>query len=231
MSWTILIGLVIVLGFLSALAFLRRADLGSMRRSLEDRDSLLQQGSREAQLQHPVVDLTRCMGCSTCVAVCPETGVLEIVHGQAVVVNGAGCMGIAACERECPVGAIEVTLSNLETRKDIPVLDAGLEAVGTPGLFLAGEVTAHALIKVAVEHGAQVAAEVARRRSEESEQAAPASEAELLDLLIVGAGPAGLACALEAKRQGLRFQTIDQAADWGGTVSTYPREKLALLHL
>lgn len=226
MSWTILIGLAVVLGFLSALAFLRRADLGSMRRNLENRDSLLQQGSREAQLQHPVVDLSRCMGCSTCVAVCPETGVLEIVHGQAMVVNGAGCMGIAACERECPVGAIEVTLSNLDTRKDIPVLDDCLEAVGTPGLFLAGEVTAHALIKVAVEHGAQVAAEVVRRKLDDP---VATDDNSLLDLLIVGAGPAGLACALEAKRQGLHFQTIDQASGWGGTVRTYPREKLVLV--
>lgn len=89
MTWTILTGLVLVLGFLSAIAFLRRAELGSMRRSLEDRDLANQQGAREAQLQHPVVDLTRCMGCSTCVAVCPETGVLEIVHGQAIVVNSS----------------------------------------------------------------------------------------------------------------------------------------------
>ena len=37
--------------------------------------------------------------------------------------NGARCVGIAACERECPVSAITVTMSNLETRKDIPALD------------------------------------------------------------------------------------------------------------
>lgn len=224
MSWTILIGLVLVLGFLSAVAWLRRAELGSMEQVVEERDLAARQGSREAQLQHPVVDLTRCMGCATCVAVCPEDGVLEIVHGQAMIVNGARCMGIAACERECPVGAVTVTLTNVENRRDIPALDDRLEAVGSPGLFLAGEVTAQALIKTAVEHGAAVGAEVARRTRE---AALPPTE-QVLDLIVVGAGPAGLACALEAKQQGLRFTVIDQETTWGGTVAKYPRRKLVL---
>ena len=224
MSWTILIGLVLVLGFLSAVAWLRRAELGSMEQVVEERDLAARQGSREAQLQHPVVDLTRCMGCATCVAVCPEDGVLEIVHGQAMIVNGARCMGIAACERECPVGAVTVTLTNVENRRDIPALDDRLEAVGSPGLFLAGEVTAQALIKTAIEHGAAVAAEVGRRTRE---TAHPAAE-QVLDLIVVGAGPAGLACALEAKAQGLRFTVIDQETTWGGTVAKYPRRKMVL---
>lgn len=224
MSWTILFGLVLVLCFLSAVATLRRAELGSMERVVTDRDRAVQAGSREAQLQHPVVDLTRCMGCATCVAVCPETGVLEIVHGQATIVNGAGCMGISACERECPVGAITVTLANTATRRDIPAVTSEFEAVGSPGLFLAGEVTAQALIRTAVEHGTAVAAEVAERVRSLNGSA----DSEALDLAIVGAGPAGLACALEARRHGLRFAVIDREQDWGGTVSKYPRNKLVL---
>jgi dihydropyrimidine dehydrogenase (NAD+) subunit PreT len=224
MSWTILIGLLLVLGFLSAVASLRRAELGSMERAVTDRDRAVQAGSREAQLQHPVVDLTRCMGCATCVAVCPETGVLEIVHGQATIVNGAGCMGISACERECPVGAITVTLANAETRTDIPAIEASFEAVGAPGVFLAGEVTAQALIRTAVLHGTAVAAEVGERVRALNGSA----HTEALDLAIIGAGPAGLACALEATRQGLRFAVIDRADDWGGTVAKYPRNKLVL---
>lgn len=224
MSWTILFGLLLVLCFLSAVASLRRAELGSMERAVTDRDRAVQSGSREAQLQHPVVDLTRCMGCATCVAVCPETGVLEIVHGQATIVNGAGCMGISACERECPVGAITVTLANAETRRDIPALEESFEAVGAPGVFLAGEVTAQALIRTAVEHGTAVAAEVAERVRALNGSA----DTEALDLAIVGAGPAGLACALEARRQGLRFAVLDRENDWGGTVAKYPRNKLVL---
>jgi NAD-dependent dihydropyrimidine dehydrogenase PreA subunit len=62
------------------------------------------------QLMQPVIDLSRCLGCGTCVAACPEGEVLDLVHGQAVVVNGARCVGHATCERECPVGAITVTV-------------------------------------------------------------------------------------------------------------------------
>jgi thioredoxin reductase len=158
--------------------------------------------------------------------VCPEKGVLELVHGQAMVVNGARCTGISACERECPVGAITVTLTNVEERRDIPAISTELEAVGTPGLFLAGEVTAHALIKTAIEQGTAVADEVARRRTEKPMTAEV--EAEALDLCVVGAGPAGLACSLEAKRHGLSFITLDQADTPGGTVAKYPRRKLVM---
>ncbi|MEM7200614.1 MAG: NAD(P)-binding domain-containing protein [Planctomycetota bacterium] len=194
-----------------------------MAQWVEERDHAVAIGADKAQLQYPDIDLSRCLGCGTCVDVCPEDGVLELVHGQAVVVNGGRCQGIAACERECPVGAITMTLGDLTERKDIPALD-GLEAIGSSGLFLAGEVTAHALIKVAIEHGAKVATEVARRVEDGPEEPNP----RVLDLCVVGAGPAGLACSLEAKRRGLRFVTLEQEEGVGGTVAKYPRRKLVM---
>ena len=222
MSWTLLLGLVLALCIALLAALTRRIELAGMERRLERRERARREGS-EARFHHPVVDLSRCLGCGTCVAACPEDNVLELVHGQAVVVNGARCRGHAACERECPVGAISVTVADLEQRSDIPVLSDDLEAVGVEGLFLAGEVTAHALIKTAIEHGTAVADEVARRVAE-----APDEGGGILDLVVVGAGPAGLACSLEAKRLGLRFVTLDQEAQPGGTVAKYPRKKLVV---
>ncbi len=219
MSWTLLIGLVVVLGVALFLTLVRRVELRALRENLEARRLAVRTGAARPQLMHPVIDHSRCMGCGSCVEACPEDDVLALVHGQAVVVHGARCEGISACERECPVGAITVTLADADTRRDVPALDEKGEAVGAPGIFLAGEVTARALVRVAVEQGTAAAAAAARRADETP---------GLLDLVIVGAGPAGLSCALEAQRLGLRFIVLESEDRIGGTVARYPRNKLIL---
>jgi thioredoxin reductase/Pyruvate/2-oxoacid:ferredoxin oxidoreductase delta subunit len=232
MSWALLIGLILALAIALAAAWSRRAELERMQELVRVSVETASSTRGAGLLQQPLVDLSRCLGCGTCVRACPEGDVLALVHGQALVVNGARCVGHAACERECPVGAITVTLANLAERRDVPVLSPELEAHGAPNLFLAGEVTAHALIKTAVEQGTRVAAEVARRVQAASVRSgvrsAPAPDARVLDLCIVGAGPAGLACALEAKRSDLAFTLLDQEPTLGGTVAKYPRRKLVL---
>jgi thioredoxin reductase len=221
-SWTLLSALALALGLSFCAALARRRELARMERNVRARER--RSGTRGAQLMQPVIDLSRCLGCGTCVAACPEGEVLHLVHGQAVVVNGARCVGHATCERECPVGAITVTVANLSERRDVPVITEDLEARGSPGLFLAGEVTAHALIKNAIHQGVAVAAEVASRLR----GSGPRPLSEAIDLCIVGAGPAGLACALEAKRCGLSFVLLEQEESIGGTVAKYPRRKLVL---
>ncbi|MDF1839426.1 MAG: NAD(P)-binding domain-containing protein [Planctomycetota bacterium] len=225
MSWIVLVTMIVVLGLALGFSMSRRRELRAMRQVMAERDRTQRLGSDKAQLQHPVVDLTRCLGCATCVAACPEDGVLELVHGQAMVVNGARCVGVSACERECPVGAITVTLGDLTDRDDVPVLSSELEAEGMSGLFLAGEITAHALIKTAVDQGTAVGREVARRTGLEG---GSDPDSEVLDLCIVGAGPAGLACSMVAKQGGLRFAMLDQEQELGGTVAKYPRRKLVM---
>ncbi len=225
MSWIVLVTMIVVLGLALGFSMARRRELQALRRTMADKERAQRLGGDKAQLQHPVVDLTRCLGCATCVAACPEEGVLELVHGQAMVVNGARCVGVSACERECPVGAITVTLGDLTDRDDVPVLTGELEVVGTPGLFLAGEITAHALIKTAVDQGTAVGREVVRRHGLGG---GSALDSQVLDLCIVGAGPAGLACAMAARQGGLDFAMLDQETELGGTVAKYPRRKLVM---
>lgn len=204
------------------LVAIRRRELRQMQSTVVEREESRRTGRAKSELLHPVVDLSRCLGCGTCVSACPEEDVLALVHGQAQVVNGSHCVGVAACARECPVGAITVTIADLEERRDIPAVTEDLEAVGRPGLFLAGEVTAHALIRVAIEHGVQAVRKAAERVEGRIRRK------NTFDVCIVGAGPAGLAAALEAKRLGLSGVILDQADEPGGTVAKYPRQKLVL---
>ena len=218
MGWVLQIAL--ILGLACAL-FLRRSELHRIAGGVRERRRARERGSDRARLQYPHVDLSNCIGCGICVAACPEEGVLEILHGQAVVVHGARCVGHGRCATECPVGAIAVTLGDLEARKDIPALGPNFESPQVPGLFLAGEVTGFALVRTAIAHGSAVASEVARRRN------GNLNGEGVLDLVVVGAGPAGLACSLEAKRLELSFVTFEQES-LGGTVASYPRRKLVM---
>ncbi len=220
----------------------RRLELHSYANNLAERQSARERGSHRARLQHPKVDLSQCIGCGACVRACPEDGVLALAYGQAVVVHGARCVGHGLCAAACPTGAIALTLADLEGRRDLPAVDEHLQAVGTPGLFLAGEITGFALVRTAVQHGTLVAHEVAARCAANAADPVPdAAAADVpagngrepdggapLDLLVVGLGPAGLACLLAAKEKGLRSLGIDQAAELGGTVAAYPRRKLVM---
>jgi thioredoxin reductase len=116
------------------------------------------------------------------------------------------------------VGAIEIGLGELAARPDMPRLSEELETT-VPGIFVAGELGGIALIRNAVEQGIRAVEAMARRS-----RAAMGNDPELL---IVGAGPSGLAASLQAIESDLSHVTIDQA-DLGGTVRTYPRRKLVL---
>ena len=221
MTLPLLVALVVVLALALAAAWHRRADLRRQQEVVEERLEMAARGAAAAPLQVPVIDLAKCLGCGTCVRECPESGVLALVHGQAAVVNAAACVGHARCVTECPAGAVTLGRGAGE-RKDVPALAEDLEAIGTPGLFLVGEITARSLIRTAATQGAQVARTIAGRRRK-----APAADG-VHDVVIVGAGPGGLACALGCTEHGLDHVLLDQEDQVGGTVAKYPRRKLVL---
>lgn len=175
--------------------------------------------------QYPFVEPEHCIGCGACVRACPEGDVLGIVGGVAVVINGLRCVGHGRCADACPVGAIEIGLGDLRVRADVPLLTREQEST-VPGVFVAGELTGLALIRNAVDQGSTVARTVAQRLARSSARG-PASS-ETVDLLVVGAGPAGIATALAARESGLAVRVVDQAEGLGGTILHFPRRKMVL---
>jgi len=228
MSWLLASIPVLVLALVVLLLLRRRGELQDYARSYEDRLDAKQRGSHKARLQYPDIDLSKCIGCGACIKACPEEGVLSLLHGQAVVVHGARCVGHGRCASACPTAGIALTLGDIGDRKDLPALEENLEAVNVPGLFVAGELSGFALVRTAVTQGVAVADAVTRRKVQYKNSNVQNQDGQPLDLLIVGAGPAGLSCSLRAKELDLRFMTIDQEDRIGGTVAGYPRRKMVM---
>ncbi len=170
--------------------------------------------------QHPHIDVSHCIGCGACADVCPEGDVLAVIAGKAAIVNGYKCIGHGLCAEACPVGAIEIVMAHPTISADMPRLSPDFET-NIPGLFIIGELGGLALIKNAVNEGRECVDTIAER------MVAHPRPPGVLDVCIVGAGPAGLTASLRAVEHGLTLVTLEQE-DLGGTVAKYPRQKLVM---
>jgi thioredoxin reductase (NADPH) len=179
-----------------------------------------QAGLTEPASLHPVIDTDRCIGCRACAMACPEGNILGIVHGKAVLIEPTLCIGHGACSAACPVDAIDLVFGTEKRGMDIPWVAPDFET-NVPGVYIAGELGGMGLIRNAVTQGREAVEAIAQKL--------PAKRAadDTLDLIIVGAGPAGIAASLEATRAGLRFRTCEQDS-LGGTVAHYPRGKIVM---
>ena len=170
---------------------------------------------------HPVIDPLRCIGCGSCVKACPEQPehrVLGLIGGKAQLVGPTNCIGHGACRAACPADAITLVFGTARRGIEIPLLTSEFEST-VPGLFIAGELGGMGLIRNALAQGRQAVDAIQRK----GRRGAAAG----LDLVIVGAGPAGFAASLSAKSHKLRFVTIEQES-LGGCVFQYPRAKLVM---
>ncbi len=176
--------------------------------------------SEGPKAQYPHIDTSFCIGCQSCTSVCPEGDVLGLVGGQAAIINGYKCIGHGLCAEACPVGAITMAMATPSMSAELPYLTPEYET-NIPGLFIAGELGGLALIKNAVNQGRDCIDAIARRLD------TAAQVPDACDVLIIGAGPAGISASLRAIEKKLNYLTIEQD-QVGGTVAKYPRQKLVM---
>jgi thioredoxin reductase (NADPH) len=176
-------------------------------------------GIPEPSTLHPVIEQGLCIGCGACVKACPEGEVLTLVKGKATLIDPSHCIGHGACSRSCPFDAISLVFGSATRGVDIPHVDEYFET-NIPGIFIAGELGGMGLIRNAIEQGRQAMESIAKRR-------APPDDEECLDVVIIGAGPAGFASTLAASQHKLRYVTLEQDS-LGGTVFKFPRGKIVM---
>ena len=180
-------------------------------------------GVNEPPSLHPVIDDDLCIGCGSCVDACPEMPLhsplgLRKSDGKAVLVDAAHCIGHGACKIACPTNAIELVFGTEKRGIDIPNVKPTFET-NAPGLFIAGELGGMGLIANAIDQG--------RSALESIMKLDGIGKGDRLDVLIVGAGPAGFAASLAAMQNKIRYRTIEQG-DLGGTVYNFPRGKIVM---
>jgi thioredoxin reductase len=128
------------------------------------------------------------------------------------------CIGHGACKAVCPTSAISLVFGTAARGIDIPNVDENFQT-NIPGVFIAGELGGMGLVRNAIEQGRQAIDAIRKVRGSGRE--------DILDVVIVGCGPAGFSASLAAMQHGLRFVTLEQDS-FGGTVAHFPRGKLVM---
>ena len=189
----------------------------------------------------PVINATLCIGCGSCVDSCPETGTLALVGGKAILANPDRCVGHAKCAEACPTSAISLAFgSTLQTLR-APFVKETFES-NVPGIYVVGELSGMGLIKTAINEGRLAIDSIKRELEERGEWAPPSfvnghgptalpsvstADGQPYDVVIVGAGPAGLSASLSALQHGLRYLTLEQG-EVAATIRNYPRHKFLM---
>ena len=177
-------------------------------------------GVHEPISLYPVVDPNRCIKSGACVTACPEEEVLGIRNGKATIINATRCIGHGACLRACPVEAISLWIGTEKRGIDLPHISSTFET-NVPGIFIAGELGGMGLIRNAVKQGAEAVENIVKIIDHKVKAD--------YDLIVVGAGPAGISATLAATKAGLKVLTLEQGT-LGGTVYNFPRSKVIMTH-
>ncbi|MCC6631779.1 MAG: NAD(P)-binding domain-containing protein [Gammaproteobacteria bacterium] len=214
--------IIYALPMLGIWAWYLRKRSSAEKRSLDAKKDAETAGLAEPVSLHPIIDPAICIGCESCVRACPEQPehmVLGMINGKANLITAGDCIGHGACRSACPVGAISLVFGSEKRGVDIPTVSPDFES-SVPGIFIAGELGGMGLIRNALEQGRRAVEHI-------SERIVKNSDPSVLDLIIVGAGPAGFSASLMAMSKHMKFVTLEQDS-LGGAVFQYPRGKVVM---
>jgi thioredoxin reductase/NAD-dependent dihydropyrimidine dehydrogenase PreA subunit len=209
-------------------------------------------GKTEPGKPRPVINASLCIGCGTCVDVCPEEGTLAVVSSKAILAAPEKCTGHAKCKDACPTSAISLAFGNVLQTVRVPRVNENFET-NVPGVFIVGELGGFGLIKTAINEGCLVIDHIRKqlaptegRKTErthsplgyteddgrDDEAPSPSvgganTSGSPADVVIVGAGPAGLSACLSAQQHGLNYLAFDQS-EVASTIRQYPRHKFLM---
>ncbi len=177
-----------------------------------------EEGIYEPVSLYPYIDTNTCIKSGACISACPEEDIIGIRNGRATLINASHCIGHGACFHACPVEAISLRIGTEKRGVDLPHVNQNFET-NVRGIFIAGELGGMGLIKNSVEQGKQAVDHIFKdiKKTHGCEY----------DLVIIGAGPAGISASLQAKKMGLKVITLEQDS-LGGTVFNFPRSKVVM---
>ena len=176
----------------------------------------IEAGLTEPSSLHPEIDPRLCLGSGSCVKACPEHAI-GMIKGKAVLINPTHCIGHGACAVSCPHHAITLVFGTEKRGMDIPNVDPKFET-NVPGIFIAGELGGMGLTRKAATQGLQAMDSIAKLKN----------NGNPYDVVIIGAGPAGLAGSLNAIQLKQKYVTVEQEDSLGGAIYHYPRNKMVM---
>lgn len=176
-------------------------------------------GTFEPVSLYPHIDFNHCIGSGACYKACPEEDVLGIINGRGTLINATSCIGHGACFTACPTDAITLRIGTEQRGVELPHVTPTYET-NVPGIYIAGELGGMGLIKNSTEQGIEAVKYIAPLVAERKKGLAH-------QLVIIGAGPAGIGAALQAKQMGVDALVVEQES-LGGAVFSYPRGKVVM---
>jgi Fe-S-cluster-containing hydrogenase component 2 len=169
--------------------------------------------TREGEKLGRVVFPSACQTCedARCMAVC-RVDAMQRDEATGNISVDIRCTACAACTKVCPHGAIqvrEVPYGLADFPNPVPESDAD-GATSVPGLYVIGDLAVGRAVTAQNSKAGQLAVAHAAARSPEGGRTG-GNGTQLSDVLIVGAGPAGLSAAQECQTERLSSVVVDSA--------------------